>query len=89
MHEPAGHTVNVPVGVDDNAQHVSDLLRALLHSQVMLTQHHTVNIPGAKTKERTTQLLSLGYKLSVCEVLRAIFFHQKEYGISHLSHCLQ
>lgn len=36
--------VNVPVGMDNNAQNFSNLLGALLLAHIMLSQHHTVHV---------------------------------------------
>lgn len=43
---PVSHKVNVPVGVDNDAQDISDLLGALLHGHVVLSQDHAVHITG-------------------------------------------
>lgn len=39
------HKVNVPLGVDNDAQNVSDLFGALLFGHVVLPQDHAVHIP--------------------------------------------
>lgn len=39
------HKVNVPLGVDNDAQNVSDLFSALLFGHVVLPQDHAVHIP--------------------------------------------
>lgn len=38
--------VDVPQGMDNNTQHVPDLLGPLLQAHVVLSQHHAVNVSG-------------------------------------------
>lgn len=37
MNSPVSHKVNVPVGMDDDAQDISDLFGALLRAHVMFS----------------------------------------------------
>lgn len=44
LNSPISHTINVPQGMNNNAQDISDLFSALLFAHVILSQNHTVNI---------------------------------------------
>lgn len=52
INSPISHKVNVPVGVDDDAQDISDLLGALLQGHVVFSQDHTVHVSGPGRQER-------------------------------------
>lgn len=41
---PISHKVNVPLGMDNDAQNISDLFSAFLLAHVVLSQNHTVHI---------------------------------------------
>lgn len=44
INSPISHTVNVPQGMDNDAQDISDLFCAFLFAHVILSQDHTVHI---------------------------------------------
>lgn len=44
IYSPVSHMVNVPVGMNNNTQHISDLLGPLLQGHVVLSQHHMVHV---------------------------------------------
>lgn len=44
INSPIRHMFNVPLGMDNDAQNISDLFGALLLAHIMLSQDHTVHI---------------------------------------------
>lgn len=58
MNSPAGNKVDVPIRVDDDTQDVSDLLGPLLLAQVVLSQHHPVNIARPEGQQSLRHLWS-------------------------------
>lgn len=84
---PISHKVNVPFRVDNDAQNVSDLLGALLHTHAVLSQDHTVNITGpVRHKESSAFHVALLCGISLIQYIFTLHVSVASHSLSFESH---